>query len=67
VKVRVDRERCHGHNRCYDIAPDLFVIDDFGFAAAARNDDIPSEREAQARLAALSCPEQAIVMEDGTT
>jgi ferredoxin len=64
MKVRVDRERCQGHNRCYDIASDLFVIDDFGYAAAARDDAIPSEREADARRAALSCPEQAIVMED---
>ena len=67
MKLRVDRERCQGHNRCYDIAPDLFVLDDFGYAAAAHDGIIRSEREADARRAALSCPEQAIVIEDPTT
>jgi ferredoxin len=67
VKVRVDRDRCQGHNRCYDIAPDLFDLDDFGNAMAARDGTVPSEREADARRAALSCPEQAILIEDGAT
>jgi len=63
MRVRIDRGRCQGHNRCYDIAPDLFVIDEFGYATAAREDRIPPEREADANRAAASCPERAIVIE----
>lgn len=68
MKVRVDRDRCQGHNRCYDIAPGLFDLDDFGNATAALDGAVPSEQEADARLAALSCPEQAILLvEEGAT
>jgi ferredoxin len=64
MKVRVDADRCQGHNRCYAIAPDLFTVDDFGIAHAASDDPIPGDREAAARRAALDCPEQAVVLED---
>ena len=33
VRVRVDREKCQGHNRCYALAPELFDVDDYGDAA----------------------------------
>jgi len=28
VKIRIDPERCQGHGRCYDLAPDLFGDDE---------------------------------------
>ena len=32
VRVRVDSERCQGHNRCCAIAPELFEADELGNA-----------------------------------
>jgi ferredoxin len=31
VKVQISSERCQGHGRCYDLAPDLFGDDDEGY------------------------------------
>jgi ferredoxin len=65
MRVRVDGERCQGHNRCYAIAPDLFDVDDLGYAHELNGGVVPPEHEAAARLAVANCPEQAIeLMED---
>jgi ferredoxin len=60
MRVHVDSSRCVGHNRCYAIAPDLFDVDDLGFAHEMHDAAVPPEHEAQARLAAANCPEYAI-------
>jgi ferredoxin len=65
MRVRVDGERCQGHNRCYAIAPDLFDVDDLGYAHELNDGVVSPEHEAAARLAVANCPEQAIeLMED---
>jgi ferredoxin len=64
VKIRVDPEKCQGHNRCYSLAPELFDVDDYGYATAADNGAVPPELEDKARLAAANCPEYAVVIED---
>jgi ferredoxin len=30
LRVRIDRERCQGHARCFALAPELFELDQFG-------------------------------------
>jgi len=60
MQVHVDQERCQGHNRCYAIAPDLFDVDDLGFAHELGDGTVPVGMEEQARLAAANCPEFAI-------
>ena len=35
IRIRVDGDKCEGHNRCKALAPDLFELDDFGSASAA--------------------------------
>jgi ferredoxin len=64
VKIKVDSELCQGHNRCSALAPDLFVLDDFGFATAANGGLVPADRAEAAMLAADNCPEFAIEVED---
>ena len=32
MRVHVDGDKCQGHNRCYAIAPELFDVDDLGYA-----------------------------------
>jgi len=64
VKVRVDPSLCQGHNRCYALAPDLFVLDEAGFSSAAGDGTVPPGREEDAELAADNCPETAVLLDD---
>ena len=64
MKVHVDPELCQGHNRCYAIAPELFDIDDYGYASEVGDGEVPPGLEEKARLAVANCPEQAISLED---
>lgn len=60
MKVQIDSERCHGHGRCYDLAPGLFGEDDEGYGTVPGGGPVPEGQEAAARLAASNCPERAI-------
>ena len=62
MKVRLDRERCVGHGRCYVLAPDVFEEDERGHCVL-RMADVPPPLETQARLGEENCPEQAIQLE----
>ncbi len=64
MKVRVDPTLCQGHNRCYALAPDLFELDDAGFASAVGDGTVPPDREEAAELAADNCPEMAVLLDD---
>jgi ferredoxin len=65
MRVRVDPSRCQGHTLCAMIAPESFVLDDVDGHASAVDAVVPDEYEVQVREAAQSCPEQAIVIEEG--
>jgi ferredoxin len=60
----VDQEKCQGHNRCYAIAPELFDVDDYGYATELNDGVVPAELEEKARLAVSNCPEYAISIEE---
>ena len=62
MRVRVDREKCVGHGRCYVLGPDVFTDDERGHCVV-RVESVPSELEAQARLGEENCPEAAISIE----
>ena len=64
MRVSVDSDKCQGHNRCYAIAPDLFDVDDLGYASVVVDGTVPAGQEDQARLAAANCPEYAITIEE---
>ena len=64
MKVRVDPTLCQGHNRCYALAPDLFVLDEDGYASAVGDGSVPPGREEAAELAADNCPELAVLVEE---
>jgi ferredoxin len=60
VKVRIDSEKCQGHGRCYDLAPDLFGDDEEGFGQVLGDGTVSPDNERQANLAVANCPERAI-------
>ncbi len=60
MRVRVDADKCQGHNRCYALAPELFDVDDYGQAVVIGDGEVPPELEEKARLAVANCPEYAI-------
>jgi class 3 adenylate cyclase len=65
LNVRIDRHRCIGAGNCITLAPTAFDWLEGDFAKAALVDVLSVEEEVL-RLAALSCPTQAIVIEDVT-
>jgi ferredoxin len=66
LRVRVDPDRCQGHNRCYSIAPDIFELDDLGMSSAAGGGLVPAEQAALARRAEANCPEHAVMISPAT-
>ncbi len=60
MKVKVDSEKCQGHNRCYVLAPGLFKVDEFGYATPRGDGTVPLELQEKARIAVENCPERAI-------
>ncbi len=60
MRVRVDRERCQGHARCFALAPELFELDELGNARERGTGVVAAELEDKARLAQANCPELAI-------
>ncbi len=62
LKVRVDRDRCQGHNRCFALAPGLFEVDEYGYSKEIGDGSVPSGLEAKARLAVANCPEHAVTI-----
>lgn len=63
MKVTVDSGKCQGHTLCNVNAPQVFDLSSDGYAEVIV-DVVPPEHEEAVRAAALSCPEQAIRIED---
>jgi ferredoxin len=65
MKVQIDSEKCQGHGRCYDLAPDVFTDDDEGNGQVIAGGVVAPGNEEGARLAVANCPENAIsIVED---
>jgi ferredoxin len=64
MKIHVISDKCQGHNRCYALAPELFDVDDFGYATELNDGVVPPGLEEKAELAIANCPEHAIVVVD---
>ena len=60
MRVQIDSEKCQGHGRCYDLAPEVFAPDDDGYVVLLVEGDVPAALEDQARAAVRNCPERAL-------
>ena len=58
----MDSSKCQGHNRCVIFAPEVFDVDDYGFATVRQGEDVPAELAEKTLTAAANCPELAIVI-----
>ena len=61
-RVHVDPDKCHGHNRCYSVSPDLFDLDELGMSSEIGTGLVPAALVGAARLAVANCPELAITL-----
>lgn len=64
MRVKVDADKCQGHNRCFSLAVELFDVDEYGYATELGDGQVPQELEEKARLAVANCPEFAISIEE---
>ncbi|MGW2824361.1 ferredoxin [Streptomyces sp. NPDC001443] len=62
MKITVNTRLCSGHARCAATAPDLYRLDDNGYALPVEA-GVPADLEQQAREGARACPEHAITIE----
>lgn len=60
MQIRIDEEKCQGHNRCYALAPELVDVDDMGTAHVLNEGKVPADLEEKAQLIVDNCPEYAI-------
>ncbi|NVN53644.1 ferredoxin [Mycolicibacterium hippocampi] len=58
--ITVDRSKCCGYTLCATEGPDVYTIDDAGYAVAPES--VPLELEAQACRGAEACPADAITV-----
>ncbi len=65
MRVKVDNDKCQGHNRCFTVASELFDLDEYGYSHEVGDGVVPPGLEEKARLAVANCPERAItIVED---
>ena len=63
MKVTVDDDRCSGHGVCTTMCPEVFALNDDGYAVVL-SPDVPPGLEADVRRAVQSCPERAITAKE---
>ncbi|MBB5079464.1 ferredoxin [Nonomuraea endophytica] len=59
MRVNVDGTKCAAYALCAEIAPQVFDLDDFGYAVATP-EDVPAALEVVTGEAIEACPVQAI-------
>lgn len=64
MRVRVDFDRCSGHQMCAIAAPEVFGADDYGNAVVLIDGDVHPELEPNVRRAQTNCPEQAVLIDE---
>ncbi|WP_433632212.1 ferredoxin [Nocardia sp. CA-120079] len=62
MKITIDSSLCSGHARCAAAAPELFELDDDGYALPFAG-EVPADLENATREGEMACPERAITIE----
>lgn len=61
-ELRVDPDRCQGHARCVTFAPDVFDLDEEGYASVNPDFERMAGIPDRIRTAVANCPERAITL-----
>ena len=64
MRLTVDPTKCDAYGLCAEAAPDLFELDDFGYASVTLDGDVPEGRLEEARGLVGVCPAGAISLID---
>ncbi|MFF3574824.1 ferredoxin [Nocardia jiangxiensis] len=59
MRVHIELDQCEGHGLCAATAPDLYELDDDGYAAEA-DLDVPEGMLGEAESGVSACPMRAI-------
>ncbi len=65
MRIKIDPDRCQGHNLCMTYVSELLEADDEGFVTERNDGQVPAELHDAAETAAANCPEYAISIEKG--
>jgi len=60
----LDAATCDGFGTCATHSPEVFQLDEWGYAALVDNGFVPEAEEARTRRAIADCPVHAIVLVD---
>jgi ferredoxin len=60
VKVKVDPVKCEGFGPCNAVLPEVFLLDEWGYAYTENDGEVPAGQEERAREAVTGCPVHAI-------
>ncbi|MFF1918021.1 ferredoxin [Streptomyces sp. NPDC058239] len=60
--IELNTEKCQGHLRCMDLAPELFDCNELGYGELLSTGEIPKQLEPAARRCVANCPERAIIL-----
>lgn len=61
MKIAIDKAACSGHARCAAVAPELFRLDEDGYALPL-DGEVPENLEQAARDGETACPERAVTV-----
>jgi ferredoxin len=64
MKLRLDAAVCDGFGTCAGHAPDLFELDEWGYASLLGDGTVPQGQESLAKRAIIDCPVHAIATVD---
>lgn len=61
MKVKVKQALCDGFGTCAAHAPEVFQLDEWGYASEIGDGTVPAGSEERARRAIVDCPVHAII------
>lgn len=62
MRIHLDADLCCGYGNCVFYADDIVTLDDEAGVARLLRTEVPTDREAAVREAALDCPVSAIAL-----
>lgn len=62
MKTQINAIKCQGYGTCVDRCPEIFELDEWGFAGVIGDGEVPEALQESVRQAQRGCPEDAVVI-----